>query len=127
MKKKLLFIISAILFTACSVSSTRGYSNATPESFFEKTAQSNTFLLDVRTNAEYKEAHIKGATLIPVQALNKRLGELEKQKNKTILVYCRSGRRSVKAAQILHKAGFTDVVNLTKGINGWKKAGLPTE
>lgn len=81
------------------------------------------FLLDVRTPEEFAEEHIEGATLIPVQVLSQNLSKLEPYKGKSIIVYCRSGNRSVSASRILSDNGFTPL-NVTGGINGWKSEGL---
>jgi len=82
----------------------------------------NVSLLDVRTIAEYKEGHLRGATLIPVQTLSKNLGMLKTKKNKKILVYCRTGSRSIAASRILEEYGFTPV-NIKGGIMQLLKAG----
>ena len=79
------------------------------------------FLLDVRTQEEYNEGHISGSTLIPVQELEARLNELPR--NKKILVYCRSGNRSVTASETLVKNGFAQIFNMKGGITEWKNAG----
>jgi len=83
----------------------------------------NVTLLDVRTIAEYKEGHLRDATLIPVQALSKNLGMLKTDKDKKILVYCRTGNRSVAASRILEEYGFTPV-NIKGGIIQLIKAGV---
>ena len=75
----------------------------------------NVTLLDVRTIAEYKEGHLRDATLIPVDALSENLGMLQQDKNKKIIVYCRSGSRSITASRILQKHGFTPL-NVQGGI-----------
>lgn len=85
------------------------------------------FLLDVRTPGEYQRGHIAGATLIPLQELQRRLGELSAYKNQDILVYCASGNRSTVASKILIDAGFKRIYNLATGIHGWVRAGLPLE
>lgn len=79
------------------------------------------FILDVRTREEYNESHINGSTLIPVQELDIRFKELPRDKK--ILVYCRTGGRSVTASEILVKNGFTQIYNMQGGITGWKNAG----
>lgn len=85
-------------------------------------------LLDVRTPAEYKEdGHIPNSILIPVQVLPQYIKDIEKFKDKKILVYCRSGNRSAVASKFLEQNGFKQVYNLKDGIIGWKKAGLPVE
>lgn len=75
----------------------------------------NVTLLDVRTIQEYKSGHLRDATLIPVQALSKNLGMLKQDKNKKIIVYCRTGSRSVSASRILEENGFTPL-NVKGGI-----------
>ncbi len=83
-------------------------------------------ILDVRTEQEYRQdGHLKGAKLIPLQELGKRLSELEPYKKREILVYCRSGHRSVKASRLLADRGFKPL-NIEGGIIGWKHAALPT-
>ncbi|MCW8821682.1 MAG: rhodanese-like domain-containing protein [Sulfurovum sp.] len=75
----------------------------------------NVTLLDVRTIQEYKSGHLRNATLIPVQELSKNLGLLKQDKNKKIIVYCRTGSRSVSASRILEENGFTPL-NVKGGI-----------
>lgn len=79
------------------------------------------FVLDVRQPQEFAGGHIKGAKLIPLNELNKRMGELPQDKE--ILVVCHSGSRSSMAARQLAGAGFK-VVNLRGGMMAWSRAGL---
>ncbi len=81
------------------------------------------FILDVRTQREFDSGHLPGATLIPVQVLQKRLGELEPQKDRLVFIYCRTGNRSTVAARMLIDRGFKQVVNLRHGIVDWQRAG----
>jgi len=83
----------------------------------------NVTLLDVRTVQEYKSGHLRDATLIPVQALSKNLGMLKQDKNKRIIVYCRTGSRSVSASRILEENGFTPL-NVKGGIIQLMGAGV---
>ncbi len=75
----------------------------------------NVTLLDVRTIQEYKAGHLRGATLIPVEVLSENLGMLQQNKDKKIIVYCRTGSRSVSASRILEENGFTPL-NVKGGI-----------
>ncbi len=87
----------------------------------------NTVLIDVRTIGEYQgDGRIKGAVLFPLQTLGSDLAKLEKYKNKKLLVYCRSGSRSVSATRMLVGAGFS-AVNMSGGINSWKASGYKVE
>ncbi|MFV9503143.1 MAG: rhodanese-like domain-containing protein [Oscillochloridaceae bacterium umkhey_bin13] len=84
-------------------------------------------VLDVRTPEEFvQDRHIPGATLIPLQELGSRMGELT-DKNEPIACFCRSGNRSTTACQQLAAAGYTNLVNVEGGINAWKAAGYPVE
>ena len=75
----------------------------------------NVTLLDVRTIEEYKSGHLRDATLIPLQVLSENLNKLDQSKHKRIIVYCRTGSRSVSASRILEKNGFTPL-NVRGGI-----------
>ena len=81
-------------------------------------AKEDFFLLDVREPHEVPIANI-GAPLIPLGQLEQRLGELAAYKNREIVIHCRSGARSQKAALILKSAGFKNVENLAGGILAW--------
>ena len=89
--------------------------------------QENTFLLDVRTEKEFAEGHLKGSICIDVTQADF-LAKAEKQlpKDQTIALYCRSGRRSKKAAELLANAGYK-VVELSSGFLGWQSSGMPIE
>ncbi len=88
-------------------------------------AKENIFVLDVREPHEYPIANL-GAPLIPVGSIEGRIGELAAQKNSEVIVHCRSGARSQKAALILKQAGFTNVSNLAGGILAWADKIDPT-
>lgn len=75
-------------------------------------------ILDVRTEEEYSEGHIQNAILIPDYEIEKKAGEMLKDKNQLILVYCRSGRRSKLAAESLIKLGYTNIKEFG-GIIDW--------
>ena len=83
------------------------------------------FVLDVRTAGEFAGGHLEGAVLLPVQQLQARLGELSAHRDDPVFIYCQSGNRSTVAAKLLIDAGFTNVMNLRRGISEWKGAGLP--
>jgi rhodanese-related sulfurtransferase len=68
-------------------------------------------LIDVRTPQEFAAGHIEGAKNIPVQELEQRLDDVG-ARDGSVVVYCRSGARSKRAARILEGAGFTDVYDL---------------
>lgn len=82
-------------------------------------------VIDVRDQDEWDSGHIANARHIPLSKLDERLHEVEKYKQRTVLVNCRSGHRSGMAASRMRKAGFEKVFNLEGGILAWQQAGLP--
>lgn len=87
-------------------------------------AEQAPFLLDVREESEYRNARIRGATLIPLNQLQRRAAEVPTGRD--IIVVCRSGARSQIATDALRKAGV-NALNLDGGLTAWIKAGLPVE
>tara|TARA_B100001113_G_scaffold223547_1_gene183525 strand:- start:2879 stop:3247 length:369 start_codon:yes stop_codon:yes gene_type:complete len=77
------------------------------------------YFLDVRTKIEHDHKSIPNTECIPVQEIEKRIGELKKFKNKKIIVYCRSGNRSRIATKILNENGF-NAYNLNGGMTEWE-------
>lgn len=142
MRKKMMIIVLALLclgVTACDTlvdsrtqidsknkvptqidsSIVLNYTNIKPEEAKKRLAsEKGIILLDVRTQEEYEEKRIPNSILIPVDIIEK--VELSKitNKNATIFVYCRSGRRSAIASEALVKMGYTNVYDLG-GINDW--------
>jgi rhodanese-related sulfurtransferase len=83
-------------------------------------------LVDVRTPNEYQnDGHIAGSRLLPLNVFMQRIKELPQ--DKPIVCVCRSGNRSQAAAEQLLTQGFEDVANLSGGMFGWRRAGLPIE
>jgi rhodanese-related sulfurtransferase len=87
---------------------------------------SSVVILDVRTPEEFfgETGHLEGAVLIPVQELERRIDEIVPWKSRTIVVYCRSGRRSRNAATLLAREGY-GALNLEGGIIEWLNQKYP--
>jgi rhodanese-related sulfurtransferase len=85
----------------------------------------NMVLLDVRTPDEFRQARLKGALLIPINELERRLAEIPK--GRPVMVYCAVGSRSALVARFLTARGYSEVYNLTDGIVGWYRNGYPIE
>lgn len=85
-------------------------------------------VLDVRTPEEFNSqlGRLPGAINVPVQELDKRVGELNKYRAHTILVYCRSGNRSMRASTILLKKGFK-IIHMDGGMLQWNATFVPTK
>ena len=81
--------------------------------------------IDVRTPGEYAGGHAPKASNFPLDALEKDLNKLDK--NKPVYVICQTGRRSQKGSEILQKAGFKQIYNINGGTSAWVEAGFPVE
>lgn len=84
-------------------------------------------VLDVRTAEEFAEGHVPGAGNLSHDELGARLGELAGARDKDLVIYCRSGRRTGIAMEILREAGFTRVFHLDGDYQGWTAAGRVVE
>jgi len=95
---------------------------------FEKmSSKKKTMVVDVRTPEEVSEGHLAGALNINFLGENFANEIQNLNKKKTYLLYCRSGSRTRKAADLMQKSGFKNVYMLEGGITSWKEAGKPTE
>ncbi|MBQ3984483.1 MAG: rhodanese-like domain-containing protein [Bacteroidales bacterium] len=96
---------------------------------FQAQVAAGAFLLDVRTEEEYREAHLPGAVYADWYKddfLQKVQEICPVEKEIPLAIYCRTGRRSAEAAAALSKAGYT-VYNLLGGITEWISSGLKVE
>lgn len=82
-------------------------------------------VVDVRETAEWSAGHIPNARHIALGHLSKHLSEIDKHKDKPVIMVCASGNRSSAACGVLRKAGFQQVFNLQGGMHAWGDAGLP--
>lgn len=116
---KRLFLILGLLLSmvACA------QKNISPQEFHEMiTKDPNLQVVDVRTPQEFAAGHIKGAKNVDFRSpdFEKNIAKAVK-KRKTVLVYCRSGKRSLNAMNLMVKNGFKDVYNMEGGILAWEK------
>jgi rhodanese-related sulfurtransferase len=128
-----LFLLAFYVFTS-EEEDMSGYKNISAKDAKQMTEKDDVYVLDVRTPSEFNSSHLKGATLIPVtnvfgsnlssdQLLQARTDEVPKDKK--VLVYCKTGKRSEAASEILVKAGNSQVYSLVGGITAWTEAGFP--
>ena len=117
--KFVLAFLAMAVFARSAHASAAAYQKLTAAEAREMMAQSADYvLLDVRSEGEYKEKRIEGAALIPVNELASRAETELPDKGQLILVYCRSGGRSERAARALVALGYTNVYDFG-GINDW--------
>ena len=121
---RLILLIFALLIFSCSSSSTEELNSITVEEVKKIIDEDSEeyFLLDVRTLEEYYGdlGHLPDAKLIPYNEIANRIDELSEQKDKKIIAYCRSGRRSAIATKILKENGF-EVYNMIGGMKKLKE------
>tara|TARA_B100000925_G_C21729469_1_gene354451 strand:+ start:129 stop:500 length:372 start_codon:yes stop_codon:yes gene_type:complete len=109
------YLFFSIIFTSCD-----NEENISVQGALKLLDQEGVLFLDVRTFQEFNyEGSIKNALLIPINDLEKKISMLEYYKNKRIIVYCRSGRRSKMATEILKKKNFK-ALNLEGGFIAWE-------
>lgn len=82
-------------------------------------------VLDVREKKDFSEGRIKGSIHIPFASLKDRTSELEKYKEKTLIIVDKMGQHSGMAGKTLRTAGFNNIARLSGGIAEWKSANLP--
>lgn len=130
MKTRILFFLSFLIIGTAAYAQ-----NAAKDSIdvisiaeFEKmSSKKKNMVVDVRTPEEVAEGHLAGAININFlgEGFSQEITKLNK--NKTYLLYCKSGNRTRKAADQMQKAGFKHVYMLDGGITAWNKAGKPVE
>ena len=121
MKRLIIGFLIVILLSGCAATQEENkimYNKITAEEAKEMIDTQEVIILDVRTQEEFKEKHIEGALLIPDYELANVAKSKLPDKNKKILVYCRSGNRSKSAARLLIDMGYTDVYDFG-GIINW--------
>lgn len=117
------FFLTLIFLTACEKTTQNGqeavYVNITASEAKQiMDTEEGYIILDVRTQAEFDESHIPGAVLIPNTEIEDRAEKELPDKEQLILIYCRSGNRSKKAAEILVQLGYTNIKEFG-GIMDW--------
>lgn len=131
-KSLILLAVLTIIAVSCAKIFSKGtkktamigtYANMGVDEFQTLIANPAVQLLDVRTRDEYDDGHIAGATLVDVNDttfVDQAMAVLDPQRQ--VAVYCRSGRRSARAASLLTARGFK-VTNLDGGVMAWQDAG----
>ena len=103
----------------------RGGRSVTVQQLVELVNKENALVLDVRDKKEYDAGHIVDALNIPFSALDSRVKELKKHRERPIVIACKMGQHSGTAGTILRKHGFENVSRLTGGVTEWRNQSLP--
>ena len=123
MKKLILLLMAVMLLTACGQDKENDqvavYMNITAEEAKQiMDREEGYIILDVRTQEEYDQGHIPGASVISHEEIAEKAEEVLTDKDQLILVYCRSGRRSKIASEALVELGYTNIKEFG-GIIDW--------
>lgn len=126
----LLFIILfGLILPSCGAQQDRNITALSPQEasdLIEKhKGDSNFVILDIRTPGEYQSGHLQNAVMIDYysKSFADEIGRLDKEKS--YLVYCRSGNRSARSMDLFKKLQFQKIYHLSSGINSWNSEGLP--
>lgn len=118
MKANIFFVAVGFFSVLSAMAQTKNVSPAFAE---QKLNKKKLVVLDVRTTQEFNEGHLPNAVHIDVMDSVAFVQQVSKlKKGKTYLVYCKSGRRSAKAASIMEQQGFRHIWNMEGGITAWK-------
>ncbi len=122
----LAFVVLLVLVVANELrTATQRFASLTPAAAVQLMNNDDIVVLDVREPTETAAGKIAKAIQIPVGAVKTRIAELDKHKNKTLLVYCKTGARSGAACKELSNNGFDKVYSLNGGLLAWQEAHLP--
>lgn len=121
-KSAIALVVVSLFLAACGSSAA---TRVDAQGFATTVSDPAVVVLDVRTPGEFASGHLANAINIDVEGAGFDADIANLDKTKTYAVYCRSGNRSQVAVSKMTDAGFTNIVELESGINGWIAAGLP--
>lgn len=102
-----------------------GIPNLSPYAATQLLNDGDAIFVDARDEKEFKAGHIKGARSIPVNDVSNQLHDIEKYKDRDVVVYCDNGMRASRVSGKLKKQGFTKLSTIAGGLAQWEKANLP--
>lgn len=117
------FVVLLALFIRNEMS--RGGATISAQELVQLVNNEGAIVVDIREKAEYDQGHIVDAINIPYANLEARMDELEKHKDKPIVLACKMGQHSGTAGTQLRKAGYAQVSRLRGGIAEWRGQSLP--
>lgn len=113
-----MIIFLLVAFIAWRMMPPKGVRSVSTETLKTMLQDQNKQLLDVRTEAEYKARHIPEFKNYPLNTLPDTLVRLDEEKETVVI--CQSGMRSMQAARQLKRAGFSNIINVSGGMNTWR-------
>lgn len=126
MKSKILGVLLLLFsFTSCIKKQVEGVQVVDVATYEKQLKSPEIQLIDVRTPEEYSQGHIENAKNINIMANDFDAQVVSLDKNKPVMVYCKSGGRSARASERLKELGFTNITDLEGGITNWKSEDKP--
>ncbi|MDX9739631.1 MAG: rhodanese-like domain-containing protein [Gammaproteobacteria bacterium] len=122
-----LIVIVGLLFVNLGKGRLLGFREVGPSQAVELINHENALALDIRSDEEFAKGHVVGSINIPFALLDGRMDELQRHRERKLLVCCESGRQAAHACARLRSAGFESVHKLSGGLMAWRSAGLPLE
>ncbi len=120
-----LFVVLGLLVGGEVLRKLRGVNAVNPTQALQLINHEDAVVVDIRDLSEYKKGHLPEARHIPLRELDQRLKELNRFRQKPIIVYCLTDTRASAAGGKLKKAGFESVHSLRGGLAAWQNASLP--
>ncbi len=117
------FVVLLALFIRNEVA--RGGRSVSAQELVNLVNKDGAVVLDLRDKSEFDQGHIVDSMNVPLASLESKIGDLEKHKDKTVVLTCKMGQHSGTAGALLRKHGFADVSRLTGGIAEWRNQNLP--
>lgn len=121
----LVSLFVAFLVAILVLESRRGGAKVSAQGAVSMLNRDEAIVVDIRDRKEFAEGRITGSVNIPLNSLKSRAGELNKHKEKQIIVADKMGQHSAMAVKQLNSEGYTNVVRLNGGIADWKASNLP--
>lgn len=122
-----LVVVVALLITPILMQRLHGIQSVTPAQAVLLVNRQSAVVVDVGEPAEYSAGHVPTAISAPLSKLTEPATSLAIYKERPLVVTCRTGQRSLKAAALLRKQGFAMVHVLAGGVAAWERASLPVE
>lgn len=120
-----LAVVTYLLIQELFESAFNKFSSLSPMLAVAKMNSNDVTIVDVREPPEYVKGYIENSLNIPLGKLSEQLNQLSDKKNSCIIVVCQTGTRSTPACKTLTKSGFTDVYNITGGMQAWEDSKFP--
>ena len=120
-----LFVMLAFILLLLGFQPSGGAKPIVPFQLAKMQTERGAVVVDVESATKYKEGHISDALNLPFDTLRDNLGRLNKHKQKPLIIACRNGALSARAAAVLRKHEFKELYILDGGLNAWRKENLP--